>query len=166
MNIKSVINKATICLFLTMFLSACVTTPKFTTNETANQFAKAINKNDAQILIALSGFPFYIHNQEWEAANDGYGFVLGKRDRRVFEKNEKLLAYLRKLVEELEVDSVDGEYIPVAEYSRFHNELGPYAMQWESQDAYLFLRGMGDVEHIMILGVNKKTKKVEQIYFN
>jgi len=100
MNIKSVINKATICLFLTMFLSACVTTPKFTTNETANQFAKAI-------LITLSGFPFYIHNQEWESADDGYGFVLGKRDRRVFEKNEKLLAYLRKLVEELEVDSVD-----------------------------------------------------------
>ena len=166
MSIKSVINKAAIYLFLMMSLNACVTTPELTTNEAANQFAKAINKNDTQILIALSGFSFYVHNQKWEAANDGYGFVLGKRDSRVFEESENFSVYLRGLVEELEVNSVDGIYIPLAEYSRFHDEFGSYFMQWKSQDAYLFLRGMGDVEHIMILGVNRKTKKIEQIYFN
>ena len=145
MNIKSIINKAAMCFFLMTFLNACVAIPEFTTSgEVANQFAKAINKNDTQILIALSGFPFYAYNQEWETSNDGYGFVLGERDRRVFEKNEKLSVYLRELTEELKVDSVDGEYIPVEEYSRFHNEFGSYAVQWESQDVYLFLRGMGE----------------------
>ncbi len=149
-----------------MLLNACVAAPKITTNEVANQFAKAINKNDAQILIALSGLPFYVHNQKWETASNGYGFVLGKRDRWVFDKNEKLSVYLKELAEKLEVDNVDGEYIPVAEYSRFHEEFGFYTTHWESQDAYLFLRGMGDVEHIVILGVNRKTKKIEQVYFN
>jgi hypothetical protein len=166
MNIKSAMYKGTACWFLMMLLNACVTMPTFTTKEIANQFAKAINKNDVQALITLSDIPFHIHNHEWETANDGYGFVLGKRDRRIFEKNEELSAYLRNLVEKLKVDSVDGEYIPLEEYSRFHDEFGSYAKQWESQDAYLFLRGIGDVEHIMILGVSRETKKIEQIYFN
>ncbi|MCF6325119.1 MAG: hypothetical protein L3J89_12490 [Gammaproteobacteria bacterium] len=98
MNIKSAINKMAICLFLTVFLNACAITPEFKTNEVANQFAKTINKNDVQVLITLSGFPFYVHNQKWKTANGGYGFVLGKQDRRVFEKNEKLSVYLRELV--------------------------------------------------------------------
>jgi len=84
----------------------------------------------------------------------------------MFKESENFSVYLSELVEELEVDSVDGVYIPLAEYSIFYDEFEPYTMQWKLQDAYLFLRGMGDVEHIMILGVNRKTKKIEQIYFN
>ena len=148
-----------------VFFSACATTPKFTTNEAANQFVKAINQNDVQVLLKLSDSPFYIHNHQWESAEDGYGFVLGKRDQMIFKDNEKLSIYMNILSRKLKIDSVDGEYIPVAEYSRFHDELGG-ALEWESQDVFLFLRGMGDIEHIVILGVNRKTKKIKQLYFN
>jgi len=57
-------------------------------------------------------------------------------------------------------------YIPAAEYSRFHDELGDFSLEWKSQDVFLFLRGIGDVEHIVILGVNRKTKKIKRLYFN
>jgi len=52
----------------------------------------------------------YVHSQKWETANDGYGFVPGKRDKRVFEENENFSDYQKELVEELEVDSADGVY--------------------------------------------------------
>lgn len=166
MNIKSAINKTTICCFLMIFFSACTTTPQLTTKEAANQFVKAINQSDVQALLELSDPPFYVHNQQWESAEDGYGFVLGKRDQMIFEDNEKLSIYMNTLSRKLKVDSVDGEYIPVAEYSRFHDELGESALEWKTQDVFLFLRGMGDVEHIVILGINRKTKKIKQLYFN
>ncbi len=166
MNIKLVINKTTIYCFLMIFFSACATTPQLTTNEAANQFVKAINQNDVQVLLRLSNSPFYVHNQKWESAKDGYGFVLGKRNQMIFKDNEKLSVYMNTLSKELKIDSVDGEYIPVAEYPRFHDDLGGFALEWESQDIFLFLRGMGDVEHIVILGVNRKTKKIKQLYFN
>lgn len=110
MNIKLAINKTTIYCFLMIFFSTCATTPQLTTHEAANQFVKAINQNDVQALLRLSTPPFYVHNQQWESAKDGYGFVLGKRDQMILKDNEKLSVYMNMLNRELKIDSVDGEY--------------------------------------------------------
>ncbi len=166
MNVELIINRKAIFCFLTMFFSGCAISLPLTTNEVANQFVKAVNKNDVQALRKLSESPFYVYSQEWATAEDGYGFVLGKRHQTMFKDDEKLSIYMNTLVKEVKVESVDGRRIPVAEYSHLYDVLGKGALGWESQDIFLFLRGTGDVEHIVILGVNSKTKKVNQLYFN
>ena len=166
MNIQLVIQRLLIPCFLVMLLSACATIPQPTTSEVATQFINSLNRDSVKVLISLSAFPFIATNQQWESAIDGAGFVLGKREENIFENKNDLSAYLEALTDELEIESVAGEYIPVTEYSRFHEELGTSTLKWESQDAFLFLRGMGDVEHIVMLGVDRQTKKVVQLYFN
>lgn len=166
MNTKLVIYKATIYCFLLMFLNTCEATPQDTTNETTNKFVNAINQKNVQILLKLSSFPFYVEDQEWQPANDGYGYVLGKLNRKIFKNSEKLTDYMNMLIKKVEVESDEGRYVPIIEYPRLRDILGSFSTKGQSHDVFMFFRGMGDVEHIVLLIVNKKTKKIELLYSN
>lgn len=152
--------------FLAMFLSACDVAPQSTTSEVATLFVQALNQDNLDVLTDHSELPFYIYSQQWNTAGDGHGFVLGEKKKTILNNKGDVSAYMRSLIRDLETESIDAQYIPVAEYSRFQEELGATVTMWESQDVFLFLRGMGDVEHIIMLGVNRKTKKIQQLYFN
>jgi hypothetical protein len=149
-----------------MFLNACTDIPQLTTSEVATRFVQGLNQDNVQVLTDFSELPFYVNSQQWESAKDGDGFVLGKKEQIILGNRKELAAYMHTLTGKLETESVDGQYIPVAEYSRFQEEFRDSSLPWESQDTFLFLRGMGDVEHIVMLGVNRKTNKVGQLYFN
>jgi hypothetical protein len=154
------------CCALIFFLNSCATTNQLTSIEAAERFALAINHHNVQELLELSELPFYVDNQDWESAADGIGFLLGERNRLTIDTAEELSTYLVTLIEKLELSGTDGMYIHEEEYSRFREELGPTTLSWQPYDAYLFLRGMSDVEHIVILGVNKSTNKIARLYFN
>ena len=158
--------KSLLCGSLIIALLSACSKNNVSSNEVVNQFAKAINQGDAAAMIELSEVPFVVDNQEWQSASDGSGFVLGQRTQIVFTKEEKLSSYISSLSNELKIESVEGGYIAITEYSRFQDEFGDFASDWESLDAFFFLRGMGDVEHIVILGVNRESKKVVRLYFN
>jgi len=166
MNIKPALRKVVMYYFLVIFFGACSAAPQMTTSAAANQFVNAINKSDAKLLLKLSGLPLHVYDQSWDSAKDGHGFVLGKHVRTILDNNEKLSTYINILVKKVKLESVEGEFIPIEAYSRFKEEFGPYLAEWKSRDVFVFLRGMADVEHLVIVGVNRKTKKIEQLYYN
>ena len=84
-------------------LSAC-SNNNVSSNEVANQFAKAINQGDAAAMIELSEVPFVVDNQQWQSASDGSGFVLGQRTQMIFTKEEKLSTYINSLRRKLKIE--------------------------------------------------------------
>jgi len=48
----------------------------------------------------------------------------------------------------------------------FKNELGDKLSFWKRFNLVLFKRGEGDVEHIVLMGINKTSNKLSAIYIN
>lgn len=155
-------------LICTIFICicGCATTPSISTNAVANEFIGAVNNSDVPEMNALSSLPVFAQEQSWVSAKSGYGYVLGEHKKLILDNVSSKKEYLGSLSSRLKLDDTHGNYIPLEEYSRYNNEFGGLVNQWKQKDAFLFLRGMGDVEHIVILGVNRKNKKVEMIYIN
>ena len=165
MKIRSAFVKLFIYCFFVMSLNGCTHVAHVPSSDVAMRFIKALNNNEVQVLADMVTLPFYVYDQQWESAKDGYGHVLGKKEQIILKNRKNLSAYVTVLSDKLKVESMTGEFIPVTDYLRFHKELGS-STSWKQQDVFLFVRGMEDVEHIVLLGVNRELKKVEQIYFN
>lgn len=145
--------------FICLLLMACQTAKS--TQESALQIKAAINEND---LIAFKSFitlPLFVSDQKWESASDGIGFMLGERS------DKKILSDLqiRQLIEAIHIlgSSTITEEITLPLFSQELSNLNPH---WENLDLVLFKRGEGDVEHIVLLGLDKKTKKLRSMYIN
>jgi len=166
MTITRFIKKIVICYFLIVLPSACSVAEKASTTEVANNFARAINDSDSAFLLKSYSQRFHVYTQQWSTATDGHGFTLTKLNHASYNTNSELSVFTNKLIKDLKLESIKGEYIPVETYSRFKEQFGTYNDEWKSRDAIMFLRGMGDVEHIVIIGVNRKSKKVDLFYYN
>ncbi len=149
-----------------LLASACAADKQDTSDTTAQAFVNALNSDNVEKMQLLTDIPFFIRNQEWESAPDGYGFVLGgKKDQKLENKNQ-LLNALKNLSETVEVEGEKPIPVQSPGGPSIKNELSGIESTWESLDQYIFLRGMGDVEHIVIIGVNPKSKKVQALYIN
>jgi hypothetical protein len=134
--------------------------------EIAIEFRTTINENDQNGLKELLGLPLLHIVQEWQSATDGSGFVLGERKITRIARSEDLAKFASQL--SMKVDIEGEEAIPVAssEFSNFSTEFGDTLNVWTQLDVYLFKRGEGDVEHIVVIGIDPKNKKIKAIYIN
>ena len=130
--------------------------------EVATSFVQAINQNNANMVTSLSAAPLSIRNQEWESALDGKGFVLGKVQDVLLTDQTQVKAYFSENIQKI---GVEGAAPTIATLTLLKDELAGMENKWQGFDIYLFLRGMGDVEHIFVLGIDTKGK-VSAIYFN
>ncbi|VAW44951.1 hypothetical protein MNBD_GAMMA04-275 [hydrothermal vent metagenome] len=124
----------------------------------------AINTNDHTLLTEHITLPLVVTKQEWETADDGYGYILGAKDTLLVNNSQDLTDALRildqvriegekPLNQEFTIIDFTGEFIGIEHY-------------WKNLELVVFFRGQGDVEHIVVLGLDKKSAKLRAIYIN
>lgn len=153
-----------ISLFSLVFLAACNSSNATSFTDEAVKIRLAINNNNVVQLRALTSIPLIIREQEWESAQDGKGFVLGKVNQSLISTN---VLFNKKIPLFLQSLKIEGEKaITDITLDMFTDELGDQIKTWNKFKLILFKRGEGDVEHIVLIGLNKKTNKLNAIYIN
>lgn len=158
---KSAIILAYIFL-LAVNTGACTKTEPASTAQVAGKFVISLNHKDMDTLARLSATPLWVRQQEWESAKDGAGFVLGKVNDINLTDQEKIKKYFSDPAKKISVESEKSED---ASLTLLQDELKGSEQVWKGLSIYLFLRGMGDVEHIFVIGVDGKGK-VAAVYLN
>ena len=151
-------------LFCAAFLSACSGGKTLSPAEQALQIRLAINNNNIDQFRTLSTLPLTIRNQEWESAQDGYGFVLGAAKLTVISTEEKFNKTIPSFLKSVQIE---GEKATTdITLTMLTSQLGPTINNWTDLNLIAFKRGEADVEHIVVMGLNKKTNKLDSIYLN
>lgn len=161
------INKAyalPVFFLISIFLASCNSSDTLSPTEQALQIRLSINNNNVDKLHALSSLPLIVREQEWKSAKDGSGFILGAAKQSLISTNE---AYNIKITPFLKSLQIEGEQaITDITLNMFASELGKQANNWTDLKLILFKRGEGDVEHIVLMGLSKKTNNLKAIYTN
>lgn len=151
-------------LFSVVFLSACNSGKTLSPAEQAQQIRTAINNNNLQTFRTLTALPLTISNQQWESAKDGYGFVLGVAKHTIISTDDLFNKAIPLFLKSLEIEG--KKTMTDMTLNMFTSELGEKKNDWAGLNLILFKRGEGDVEHIVLMGLNKKTNKLNAIYLN
>lgn len=150
------------CFYLILISCSSNTLPSIT--EQAHKIRLSINNNNTDKLRALSSLPLIVCEQEWESAKDGSGFVLGISEQSLISTDELFNKKIEPFLKSLKIEGVQA--ITDITLDMFTSELGKQADSWTDLKLVLFKRGEGDVEHIVLMGLNKKTNKLKAIYIN
>ena len=124
----------------------------------------AINTNNFDLLTHSIPLPIILRKQDWKTADDGYGYVLGLNNTLIANDTEELyevFSILRNV--EIEGDSPLEQKFTLADFTE---EFAGIEHYWEPLELVVFFRGQGDVEHIVVLGLDKKSSKLRAIYIN
>ena len=141
---------------------ACTKIPPPSPAEVAAKFVISLNHKDMETLASLSAAPLWVRQQDWESAKDGAGFVLGKASDINLKDQDSIKKYFSNPAKGI---SVEREKPDDASLSLLRDELKGSEQVWKDLSIYLFRRGMGDVEHIFVAGVDSKGK-VAAVYLN
>ena len=150
---------------LAIFISGCINqSVTVTPDDQAVSLRNAININDFALLSNSITLPLALSMQYWETANDGSGYVLGAKHTQIA-KNTKELYEVFRVLEQVEIE---GGYPLEQEFTLtdFKDEFAGIDNHWGSLKLVVFYRGQGDVEHIVVLGLDKTTSKLRAIYIN
>lgn len=157
------IKRIFLIIFMSLFILACQS--ETATSESALQIRTSINSNNVEQFESLIDYPLTVNEQVWESASDGSGFVLGKRSDKTIAQSSSASLEIKLLLESINIQGksaiTDGITL-----SLFSEELINQTQHWEDLDLVLFKRGEGDIEHVVLLGLNKKTKQLRSIYIN
>jgi hypothetical protein len=132
----------------------------------AESFAAAINKQDTASLTRLVELPLLVRRAQWEDASKGDGFELGKAHDQIVDKPESLHQFLANLLREVELERARATSNPPKKARLLDRELAGAPAQWQSLEIFVFLRGSGDVEHTVLLGVSPASGMIRGIYIN
>lgn len=161
------INKAyvlPIFFLISIFLASCDSSNILSPTEQALQIRSSINTNNVDKLRALSSLPLIVREQEWGSAKDGSGFVLGAAKQSLISTDEAFKIKMIPFLKPLQIE--DEQAITDVTLNMFTSELDEQINIWDNLNIVLFKRGEGDVEHIVLMGLNKKTNKLNTIYIN
>lgn len=141
---------------------ACSKTPLVSPTEVARKFVISLNHKDMESLVGLSATPLWIRRQDWESAKDGGGFVLGKVNDILLTDQTQIKKYFSDPINKIRVErDVPND----ASLKLLQDQLRGAEKVWRGLSIHLFLRGMGDVEHIFVVGVDSKGK-IAAVYLN
>jgi hypothetical protein len=152
-------------IFCVLSVVSCAANDVRQLDTVALEVRTAINLSDAKSLAGLVALPLNIRQQQWESASDGIGFKLSEYDDMIVSRNEELLPILQKFVRDVQIEG-DTPIMDDVNVSQFSDELSGIESEWANLSMILFLRGMGDVEHVVVLGFDPKTSKLSAIYIN
>ncbi|HUQ91764.1 MAG TPA: hypothetical protein VM120_08785 [Bryobacteraceae bacterium] len=138
---------------------------KVTGAHAAVRFVAALNAGDVAKMMAASASPFLYRNQKWKTADGGSGFVLGAAEdqrRKTARQRRELFEHLAKTTK---IQSPQPAERPPAQKVLLQEQLKGADTGWSQLELFVFLRGFGDVEHIALVGVDRKGK-VKALYLN
>ena len=147
---------------LIVSLGACTKAEPVSPSEVAKKFVISLNQKDMDMLADLSATPLWIRQQEWESAKNGAGFVLGKANDLNLVDRERVKKYFSDPVNNI---AVEGKVPDEISLKLLQDELKGSEKLWRGLSIHLFRRGMGDVEHIFVVGIDSKGK-VAAVYLN
>lgn len=151
-----------LAVFVLLLPGACTEQESVDKSRLAVSFVEAINQMNAAAMSKFTASTLLARNQAWESASDGYGFVLAKTDDQLLSNAAQVNSYFSVLIDRLSIES--SKPIPTST-SQLTEQFKGIEQHWQGLEMYLFLRGMGDVEHILVVGVNAENK-IAAIYFN
>ncbi len=150
---------------LTFCLLACQGQAPASLTEHTVAVRTAINNNDTALFLSLADSVLSIREQTWESTIDGAGFMLGEsNDTLVNTQNLSafdLDAFLHSVT--IEGDKPTSTNVTP---SMLETELAGQESLWKTLHTALFLRGSGDVEHIVVMGFDKTSHKLRALYMN
>ena len=125
----------------------------------ALRFALAINKKDTSQLIYFTADTLTLVSQDWESVEQEPS--LADSIHKLVYCGDNIKNGLNKLISEvtLENDSTISLLDSTMQYFSTINAVLP------TKDGYVFLREMGDAEHVLIM-VEGSNKKIKLIYLN
>lgn len=146
-------------------ITTCYNNSSPSSSEHALLIKKAINSNNVKALRSLTDLPLFFRNQEWESASDGYGFVLGSFKQIQLSSDAEFTKHFNKFIKTIQIE---GNKVITQDISLdlFSEELRGQTKNWRTLKLHLLKRGEGDVEHIVLLGLDKNTNKLKAIYIN
>jgi hypothetical protein len=156
-------------LFLILFTATvpgCVTSQGAQSAGVAEQFIGGLNEDNLDAMMIVSREPFFFRRQEWESAIDGHGFVLGATEDKFLKDKESLRAFFRQLTSTIKVVGTKAAVNAPPKHIFLTEELKGVTEAWERLEIYVFRRGFGDVEHIVLVGVDPQDWKVTALYLN
>jgi len=164
----NVLFKYIIIALIALSLSACSIMGEDESQPTnySQEFVKTLNKGSLDDLIDLMEFPFNLSNHQWNQADNNQSLALTDFKALDFDEEDDFRLYFRNFIRTVNIQSEQGKYIPVNQYSQYIDELGPNLAVWSKLDAYVYLRGTGDVEHLIIVGVNPDSETIQAMYYN
>lgn len=147
-------------LIISLLFSACKPNIKISYIEQAKNIRLSINDNNVEYFHSLVSSTLIVREQQWETAKDGIGFILGEVKQVLIQSDAKTASFLKSIY-------IEGDKaISDVTLNMFHNELGAQIKRWEKYKLILFIRGEGDVEHIVLMGLDNKTRKLQALYVN
>jgi hypothetical protein len=146
---------------------ACSTAPPVTPARQAERFVAALNADSVDVLLAVSRDPFAFRNQSWESVPDGEGFVLGAAQDRTCSDEACRRRLFEELVRSVEIEGAVAADTLAAGDSTLADYLKGAPRAWsDGVEWFLFLRGSADVEHVALVGVDTRQRKVAALYVN
>jgi hypothetical protein len=133
---------------------------------TAEKFVKAINAGNAPTAFKLIGLPLMYRNQEWKDATVGEGYVLGDSHDQVFTEEKRAAKFMGGLVRDLRLESTTAQKEGPSKAKMLSDYLAGAPASWGDLELFFFVRGRGDVEHVVLIGVDSSTGKIRGIYTN
>lgn len=147
---------------LVVSTESCSKTELVSPAEVARKFVISLNHKDMVTLARLSATPLWVRQQDWESAKDGAGFVLGRANDINLTDQTQIKKYFSDPVKKI---AVERDVPSDASLTLLQDQLKSGEKVWGGLSIHLFLRGMGDVEHIFVVGVDDKGK-IAAVYIN
>jgi hypothetical protein len=132
----------------------------------AESFVKAINTGNALTALKLIDLPFLYRNQDWKDADVGEGHVLGVAHDRVFTDAKSAATFMDKLVKDVRVESAKAEKDGPSKSAMLTDYLAGAPASWRDLELFFFVRGTGDVEHVVLIGMDSASGRVRGVYTN
>jgi len=158
--------KLVIVSLVFFLVTACSESDTSNTLSIPDQFIAALKANDVDTLVNISATPLDSYDQDWENTQDGIGFELKKRSLTRVEKQSDLPDFFTRFTTRVDIEGDDAIHIPVSKFKDFDNEFGDTVELWRGLETYLILRGTADVEHIVMIGIQPTSNKIQAIYTN
>ena len=137
-----------------------------TKNVVAAKFREAINTNNLELMLKLVQLPLGVDQQEWATLNKGYGFTLKERKITRLKDLKALKKFMKTFLPSIRIKGKKSTLVSQKDKENLKIELAGMKKGWRSLLVYLFLRGEGDVEHIVLLGIDPLSRKIRAIYVN
>ena len=132
----------------------------------AKHFVEALNAKDVDAMMRMTASPFRLRDQKWETAKDGYGFVLGKSADRTVSGTRDRRQLLSEIVAKVHVSKPEsGNPLAKSDDAWKHVVKAP-PESLAKLHFIVFTRGEADVEHLAIVGIQPRTRKIAFLYVN
>ena len=124
---------------------------------------RALTTADTKALADVSTFPIHIRFQEWYAG-DGY-FGLKTATDHYFADEASLLA--SNVLDNIGIEGAPDSFITISSDDElidvWFSEIEDI---WLELDISMYFRGMGDVEHSVMIGTDPNTNRLRTVYLN